>query len=179
MADLEFDRVDRFTTGTVGPPGRRAFFIQAVEGARVVTLKMEKQQVTALADSLDGMLSDLPTTDTGAQIDLDLVEPIVAEWVVGAMGVAYDEDRDEILLVAEQVVDAEAESLDAPPFDGEPSDALEPADGSPESVRFRVSRPQAAAFVGHARDVVAAGRPPCIFCGQPRDPDGHRCPRMN
>ena len=33
---------DRFTTGTVGPPGQRVFFIQASEGGHVVTLRIEK-----------------------------------------------------------------------------------------------------------------------------------------
>ena len=26
---------------------------------------------------------------------------------------------------------------------------------------------------------VAAGRPPCPFCGDPLDPSGHVCPRAN
>ncbi|MCB1239503.1 MAG: DUF3090 family protein, partial [Tetrasphaera sp.] len=27
--------------------------------------------------------------------------------------------------------------------------------------------------------LVAAGRPPCPFCGQALDPSGHICPRAN
>ena len=55
----------------------------------------------------------------------------------------------------------------------------------PESIedqgrlRFRLTRGQALAFCDHADEVVSAGRPTCIFCGQPMDPDGHPCPRMN
>ena len=30
-----------------------------------------------------------------------------------------------------------------------------------------------------AEQVVAAGRPPCMWCALPIDPDGHICPRMN
>jgi len=26
---------------------------------------------------------------------------------------------------------------------------------------------------------MAAGRPPCSLCGQPLDPEGHACPRLN
>ena len=37
----------------------------------------------------------------------------------------------------------------------------------------------ARAFVKRAQAVVAAGRPPCPFCGSPLDPDGHLCPRAN
>ena len=44
-----------------------------------------------------------------------------------------------------------------------------------------VSLPPAAAraFTKRAQSVVAAGRPPCQFCGQPLDPAGHLCPRAN
>ncbi len=181
MAELEFEQVDRFTAGTVGPPGGRVFYIQAVQGARVVTLKMEKQQVAALADSLDSMLSDLPVPDTGGEVDLDLIEPIVAEWVVGAIGVAFDEDTGRILLVAEPYLDPDDS---APAEDMLATDIDHPAVAgsagiSPDSVRLRLTLGQVAAFVSHARDIVAAGRQPCIFCGQPRDLDGHVCPRMN
>ena len=34
-------------------------------------------------------------------------------------------------------------------------------------------------FVRRALSVVSAGRPPCQFCGNPIDPDGHLCPRAN
>lgn len=37
----------------------------------------------------------------------------------------------------------------------------------------------ARAFCKRAQSVVAAGRPPCQFCGQPLDPAGHLCPRAN
>jgi uncharacterized repeat protein (TIGR03847 family) len=37
----------------------------------------------------------------------------------------------------------------------------------------------ARAFVKRAQAVVSAGRPPCPFCGNPLDPQGHVCPRAN
>ncbi len=40
---------DRFTAGTVGPPGQRVFFLQASAEGHVVTLRLEKAQVAALA----------------------------------------------------------------------------------------------------------------------------------
>jgi len=45
--------------------------------------------------------------------------------------------------------------------------------------RIRLTRGQMAAFVSHARELVEGGRPACIFCGGPMDPEGHPCPRMN
>ena len=38
---------------------------------------------------------------------------------------------------------------------------------------------RARAFCKRAQAVVAAGRPPCQFCGNPMDPAGHLCPRAN
>ena len=55
----------------------------------------------------------------------------------------------------------------------------EEEDDEGASVRVRLTRAQVSAFVSHARALVAAGRPPCRFCGLPLDPDGHMCPRMN
>jgi uncharacterized repeat protein (TIGR03847 family) len=52
---------------------------------------------------------------------------------------------------------------------------------SPEAMVMRVSLTGAAAraFAKRAIAVVAAGRPPCPFCGNPLDADGHVCPRAN
>src|SRR5436190_152916 len=40
--------VDLLTTGTVGPPGQRVFYLQARQGNRVLSLRLEKTQVAAL-----------------------------------------------------------------------------------------------------------------------------------
>ena len=55
-SSFEMPELDVLTTGTVGPPGQRVFFIQARRGAEVVSLRLEKQQVIAMADYLEGML---------------------------------------------------------------------------------------------------------------------------
>ena len=39
---MDFDLPDRFATGTVGEPGDRTFFLQAVQGRRVVSVMLEK-----------------------------------------------------------------------------------------------------------------------------------------
>ena len=155
---------DLFTVGTVGEPGQRVFYLQARGDAAVVTLKVEKQQVAALAEYLAGILEDLPTVDEddlpGA---LGLVEPATPAWTVRALGVAWDEDADRVVLVAEELITEEEEAAGV--------------DGA--SARLRLTREQVAAFVAHARELVAAGRPPCPICGGPIDPEGHVCPRSN
>ena len=54
--EIDWDDTDAFTAGTVGPQGRRVFFLQARRGNEIVTLKIEKQQVAGLAEFLDGLL---------------------------------------------------------------------------------------------------------------------------
>jgi uncharacterized repeat protein (TIGR03847 family) len=48
----EFDEVDAFTVGAIGRPGSREFYMQARRGGTRVTVKCEKQSVTAIADYL-------------------------------------------------------------------------------------------------------------------------------
>ena len=45
-----FRTPDRFVAGTVGEPGNRTFYLQAVHEKRVVSVMLEKQQVAVLAD---------------------------------------------------------------------------------------------------------------------------------
>lgn len=162
---------DVFTAGAVGPPGQRVFYLQVRDDALVVTLRCEKQQVAALAEYFDGLLDDLePAPYSVAGADLTLTEPAIDLWTVGAIGVAYDEPGDRIVVVLEELTDVEVDPDDPEPDEGDESGA---------SVRVRLSRSQVAAFVRHSRDLVASGRPPCRFCGLPVDPDGHPCPRMN
>ncbi len=155
---------DVFTAGTVGPPGQRAFYLQARDGDLVITVRCEKQQVAALADYFEGLLDDLEPAPYGpVSADLELVEPVQELWTVGPIGVAYDEPDDRIVVVLEELVPEESE---APEEDG-------------DTVRVRLNRAQVSGFVDHSRALVAAGRPACRFCGLPVDPAGHPCPRMN
>jgi len=155
---------DRFTAGTVGPPGQRVFFLQASEAAQVVTLRLEKAQVAALAEYLASVLADLAMPEPGSlPEDLELVEPVVAEWVVGQIGVVFDEDRDRMLVQAEELLE-------------EAEDDTEVDQGV---ARFGLTRAQVAAFVARAAELVAAGRPPCELCGRPKDPVGHMCIKTN
>jgi uncharacterized repeat protein (TIGR03847 family) len=171
-ASYHFDDLDAFVPGALGEPGQRVFSIQLRAGDVVVTVKCEKQQVGALGTYLDGLLTDLPRADDVPHPSrMALREPVFHSWTLGGIGVAYDEDRDRFVLRFEEVV-----VLDE---DGDP--VLDPDDPDAEqgTVRFLLTRGQAAAFAQHANFLVTSGRPNCRFCGLPMDPDGHPCPRMN
>jgi uncharacterized repeat protein (TIGR03847 family) len=165
-ASFDLPEPDRFTAGTVGPPGQRVFYLQASAGDQVVTLRLEKAQVAALAEYLASVLADLPTPDPAAlPDDLQLIEPVVAEWVVGQIGVVFDEERDRMLVQVEELLDEAAEEAGAEPDRG--------------VARFGLNRAQVAAFVVRAAELLAAGRPPCELCGRPKDPEGHACIKTN
>jgi len=154
---LDLGDLDRFTVGTVGPVGRRIFLLQCGTGSVTLTVKVEKQQVAVLADYLVRLLGDLPRPDAAAG-DMELDDAVEPRWVVGTLGVSYDDDTDRIILIAEELV-AEDEDGDV--------------------ARCSITRAQATAFAIRASNLVEAGRPPCPMCGLPLDPAGHECPRTN
>lgn len=170
-AGFDFREPDHVTAGALGPPGERVFYLQARQAGEVVSLRLEKQQVAALCDYLAGILADLATVTEDLPDDLDLLEPVLAEWVVGALAIAYEETDDRIVLVAEEFVPE--------PEDDEIEPPILPIGESPSSARFRMSRAQVLAMVRHAAGVVTAGRDLCQICGRPMDPAGHLCPRNN
>ena len=172
-AAFDFTEPDHVTAGAIGAPGERVFYLQARQAGEVVSLRLEKQQVAALCDYLAGILADLAVVTDDLPTELELIEPVLAEWVVGALAVAYEEADDKIVLVAEEFVPEDDEDDD----ETGPSerDDLEP----PSTARFRMSRAQVLAMVRHAAGVVTAGRDTCQICGRPMDPAGHLCPRNN
>ena len=160
-SSFRFDEPEAFTAGAVGEPGARTFFLQAVEAGQVVSLKCEKPQVAALAQYLAELLADLPPVEPGlSPAALALTEPVLAEWIAGGMGVAWDEDEERFVIVVDELL---------------PDDSDEP----PAVARFRLTAAQVAAFVPYAEELVGQGRPLCPLCGRPMDPDGHACPRTN
>lgn len=169
---FDFTSPEHFNVGAVGPAGHRVFFLQVRQGAETANLRLEKQQVAALGDYLAGILADLPDAEA-VPTDVDLVEPVLEEWVVGALAVAYEEAEDRILLVAEELVldDSDDDDSDLLPADPDRDD--------PATARFRLTRGQVLAFIRHAAELVTSGRPLCRLCGRPIDPDGHACPRLN
>jgi uncharacterized repeat protein (TIGR03847 family) len=167
-ASFDFQDPSHFTAGAVGPPGERVFYLQAREGASLVSLKCEKEQVRALASYLAGVLDRLADTG-GPPGDPTLVEPVNPAWAVASIGVGHDEARGRLVVVASELLEEEEGA--------EAAQAAEPAE--PASARFAITRAQAAAFVERAEILMRAGRAICPVCSQPKDPAGHVCPRSN
>lgn len=178
-----FDPPDRFVAGTVGEPGNRAFFLQAREGPRVVSILLEKVQVAVLADRLGELLAELERRGVpevlGAVVDPapgagdagPLDEPINEAFRAGSLTLGWDGKASRILVEA-RAQDADGETIDPDEDDDEDDDG-------PDLLRVRITAAAARSFVARATRVVAAGRLPCPLCNQPLDPLGHICPRRN
>jgi len=176
MGEIVFDSVDVFTTGTVGRPGQRTFFLQARDDDRVVSVRCEKQQAAAIAQYLRRALAHLPIVEgTVVRRPMSLVEPVDEEFVLGSVGLEFDKNSDRFTLRLRDVESSIADELDDESDDYDDTD--DDYDG--DSIRVTMSRAQALAFCDQTDRVVAAGRPDCEFCGRPVDSDGHFCVRMN
>jgi uncharacterized repeat protein (TIGR03847 family) len=181
-----FDPPERFVAGTVGEPGSRTFFLQARDGARVVSVALEKQQVAALAERIDELLDEVMTEASTATVipavapvgladedPLDL--PIAEEFRAGTMTLSWDPQAERVVIevfpVGEEMIGLsdDADVDESQPQEAEPSEVFV----------VRIDAGHARAFVQRAERVLGAGRPDCPFCGQPIDADGHLCVRAN
>lgn len=152
------------TIDTIGPPGRRVFYLQGGRDERLVTLIIEKEHALAIVTGLDDLFAELPDSPpkegvADLALDSGLQQPFEPLFRVGQMGLAYDETSDMVVLVAYQVIGEEQE--DSP------------------GVRFWGTRQQMRMLRDRALSAAEGGRPVCSLCGGVIDPGGHLCPRRN
>jgi uncharacterized repeat protein (TIGR03847 family) len=180
-----FDSPERFVSGTVGQPGERVFYLQAVGSGRVVNVALEKVQVSALAERIDDLLDEVrrragdsppgederPEDEHPEDVE-PLQTPLLEDFRAGTLALAWDEGSGHVVVEAQAAAAGEETETEAPPFDDE-------AGEGPDTLRVHLVPAAARAFARRAARVVAAGRPPCPLCGQPLDPEGHICPRQN
>lgn len=177
VLEHRYDPPQRFVAGTVGEPGQRTFFLQATDTGRITSVALEKQQVQLLAERVNALLDevmrarggdpDIPALATDDRIDPDPLEtPIEEDFRAGTMTLAWDEETKRVIIEV---------------FAFEEDDAPAPEEGAPgsEALVVVLTPADARAFCLRATQVVSAGRPSCEFCGEPMDPAGHLCPRMN
>jgi uncharacterized repeat protein (TIGR03847 family) len=181
---IVFDPPERVVIGTVGQPGERTFFLQARGGGQLTSVVLEKTQVAALAERLDQLLDEIVRASGGtaavpavAPAELDdtgpLEQPIIEEFRVGALSLGWDPEAERVVIQA-QAMGEPGEEDPAPD-----EDLFDDESDGPAVLRLRLSGAAARSFTKRALEIVAAGRPPCQFCGQPLDPEGHVCARSN
>ncbi|MBS4730399.1 DUF3090 domain-containing protein [Mycobacterium sp. SM1] len=172
-----FRSPDRFVAGTVGEPGNRTFYLQAVHESRVVSVVLEKQQVAVLAERIGALLYEVhrrfgtPLPPETAEVeDLSpLITPLDAEFRVGTMGLGWDSEAQTVVV----------ELLAATDHEFDASVVLDDTEEGPDAVRVFLTPESARQFASRSYRVIAAGRPPCPLCDEPLDPEGHICARTN
>ena len=94
------------------------------------------------------------------ETEMELSEPIEPVFRIGQLGLGYDAEKGLLVLVAYELPEEENPS-------------------TINVVRFWATPEQMRALARHAAGVVAGGRPICVLCGRPIDPEGHFCPKRN
>ena len=179
--EIDLDPVDFITLGTIGPKGQRVFYLQAGYNRQIVSLVIEKEQSWALSEAIKELIEDLrerfdikdDEKPVAEELDMELREPIEPLFRVSQMGLGYDETKDRIVLVAQEMIISEEQSdeirddedlddslLEAPDDALDNIDELDDIDGedSPGVVRMWCSRAQMRALSEHAMKTVKAGR---------------------
>lgn len=186
-----FDHIDVITSGAIGEPGRRTFYLQIRSGNDNVSVRCEKQQVATISSYLRRALASLPTPEgQPPRTVMQITEPIEEAFVLGAVALEFNTAADHFVLhLREFSPDVADESAQGEDWDEDDDSAVDeetpsyPFPGDEDDVLSRVrasmTRAQAVAFCDHTDRIVASGRPTCVFCELPIDPDGHFCPRMN
>lgn len=176
----EFAWPDRVVVGTIGVPGSRTFYLQVRSGPQLVSIALEKQQSALLAEKIDEILDELGTLDGNPfsvpastpieLVDNEQLEPVEEQFRTGAMSLGWDPATAQVVIEAYPLPEADDDAAledDVASFDDD-------AEAS-EMLLVRMPVGTARAFTKRTREVVGAGRPICVICGQPIDADGHTC----
>ncbi|MBB3666066.1 putative repeat protein (TIGR03847 family), partial [Prauserella sediminis] len=153
-------------------------YLQATEDTRTISVTIEKQQVSVLAERLSSLLEEIASrfdAEVPEEAPDELVDneplsvPVEEEFRVGTMGLGWDAESQAVVVELLAVTEGEVDE----------TVVLDDTEEGPDAVRVFLSPPAARAFASRADRVVGAGRKPCPLCGEPLDPAGHICPRQN
>ncbi|MBQ1083238.1 DUF3090 domain-containing protein [Nocardiopsis sp. B62] len=186
MPVFQFNPPERFVVGTVGQPGERTFFLQAVGEGRITSVVLEKAQVEALATRIEELLEEVhrrfgapPDEAAPPEDDGPLEQPIEQDFRVGTLALAWDAEAARVIIEAQEIDETATEELVEDDDEEELEVFAEEAPAHRDVLRVYLSPGEARAFADRALKVVSAGRPDCPLCGRPLDPNGHICARQN
>lgn len=148
-----FNAPDKVMVGTRGEVGHRLFLLQFRQERRLLILKLEKMQVTQMAQWLGQVIASLGRP--GHLPDDFTLEPeYEIDFAVGDIALAIDEEAG--------VIDATFTDMN----------------DEHEAV-VTLTKEWAGGLAIAMTRLIDAGRPPCPLCAGPLDPRGHDCPRTN
>lgn len=181
MAEARFDfaAVDAIDAESIGEPGKRTFRVRILRGDESASLWVEKQQLSALGEAIPRLIEQLDSDDQHPDVDSRPIsyfpdDPTV-EFKVGRLALGYAAQEDRLVLVAHDL-GPDPDEEDDMGLGGEQESEYDP-DVPAFSCRF--TREQARFLSNSCADAVAGGRPACVLCHRPINPEGHMCPRAN
>ena len=154
----EFTQVSLLRAESFGEPGKRTFRIRVDSESSSASIWIEKEQLFQLALAIQQMVSALPEVREESDPPADREAPGLTSLDFRVMKLVLGHDTSRGLFI----------------IDAHDSDDEERA-----AVRVWLYQSQLLAFSEEALEVCASGRPLCVLCGRPIDPDGHRCARVN
>jgi uncharacterized repeat protein (TIGR03847 family) len=167
--EQDLQPVTHILVDTIGPPGKRVFYLQGWQDDRTVTLIIEKFQIQSLAIGLEQILIEIeeknpdlpPSSGDFTEEKMHILPPVDPLFRVGELGLGYDADSDLLILVATELTSEEEDPEEA------------------RVVRFWCTRSQLRAMSNWGIEIASRGRPLCPQCREPMDPEGHFCPKKN
>ncbi|OGO31210.1 MAG: hypothetical protein A2Z29_09210 [Chloroflexi bacterium RBG_16_56_11] len=163
---IEFDEITQLSAVAMGEPGKRTFFLIIRQKGKWVRAWLEKELLEALAMATDQFLASIAqerryfTPETTAEVapeDVLAGLPSV-ELEIDQIALGYDQEKATLNFSVH----------------GSGSQKV----GWSE-LYCRVTLAQLKKLGVQARKICAAGRPRCLLCGLPIDPEGHICPKSN
>ncbi len=160
------EEVTLLSAFAVGVPGKRTFFLAAGHKEDWVRVWLEKEQLEAMGLAVEQLLfaisqehhrSPRETEDPSLSDDVPTGMP-KAELEIDQMTLGFDQERATLNISVH-------------------SSGPQKVDWTELSCRPTLA--QLKELGGQAKSLCAAGRPRCVFCGGPIDPEGHSCPKNN
>lgn len=167
--EIDVDPCDHITADAIGSPGQRVFYLQAYQDQRTVTILIEKAQLQSLAIGIEQFLSQInqqnpdleEASDEYSEEHMRIHPPVDPLFRAGEVGLGYDKERDRVVIFTKELLTEE----------DEPESAAQ--------IRFWATRSQIRKLARWGVEVSNRGRPVCVQCGQPIEPEGHFCPKKN
>ena len=162
----ELDEITQISAVAMGVPGKRTFFLILGQPGKWIRAWLEKELLEALALATDQFLASLareglyfpPETEPETEPD-DVPAGLPSiELEIDQIALGYEREMAKLEL-AVHVLGPETE------------------DRSELSFRLTLARLKKLGI--QAGKICAAGRPHCLLCGGPIDPEGHVCPKSN
>jgi hypothetical protein len=149
---IDLNPTERFTIDAIGESQDGLFVLQGQSQGTVVTLLIELDQLQALSLACNELLD---------MLDEMYSREINQFQIPSHFQLGYDEDSDTIVIISVELA------------------AVEDLAENVSTVRFWITREQTIGLIRKIEDVIASSPPACPACGQPMQPQGHKCIRNN